>query len=450
MADLDEADVNAEGEGLAAQPAGVPEDTGPISLKDFITEVTPYPEERANRIKFFYKKRERQPERYTYTARGDLEIRSKAGAVEETIPLMVYIPYDTATRETREQNRLDAIGQAEAEYEDALSALRDAMVNYKLTGAVQPVLAAQRAAAEADQVLSRVRYGGRAIQDIANPDIADVLFDEKGGRKLFSQKGKDPFKKQLARLVVSEFPYMSFYGTYMDAPDVEPVADVEDGMDEPAPAEGATRKKLKDGRWARFFFEGDEGANGFLSPMWPVEFTMGSTRFFTALQAYEVERAKEAGQEAIRAALLKTRSTRTMRFITKKFETPPKNSKALWTQIFTAIYQQHPELKAKLLSTGTDALVYADLRKGPAGIGLGERDTGALDPSKWTGENHVGLALETLRYQFREGTAAESARNDDVDEAVISKEEQDAARTAAIIAQQKSKFQFKRKGAAPV
>ena len=66
MADLEEQDVDAVGAAPAeasAQPAGVPEDTGPVSLKEYVTEVPPYPEERANRIKFFYKKRERQPGR---------------------------------------------------------------------------------------------------------------------------------------------------------------------------------------------------------------------------------------------------------------------------------------------------------------------------------------------------------------------------------------------------
>jgi len=421
-----------------------------ISLEDYITEVPPYTEDRMKRIKFFFKKREgKQRERYTYTARGNLEIRNKAGAVEETIPIKAYIPYDTITRETREQNRLDAIAQGETEYEAALAVLKDAMEEYKRTDAVQPVLAAQKAVSEADQILSRIRYGSRAIKMIPNPDINDILFDETGGpRKLFRPlypKGDD---LRVTRFITLEMPYRSFYGTYVDAPDAEPVEDIEDGLQEVGASESAIRQKLKDGRTARMFFDADDGLNAFLSPFWPVEFTMDSTRYFTAYQAFEVARATDAGKEDIKAALLKTRSPRTMRFITKKFETPAKNSKALWTAIYTAIYSQHPEMKAKLLETTTDALVFADIRKGSSGVGLGERDKAILDPTKWQGENHLGLALESLRYQYREGTVADVARNDAPDESVISKEEQEKAKTGAII-QAKRQFQFKRRGAQP-
>lgn len=441
--------VNAN---IKAAEAAVPElqdadGSEEISLQDYITEVPPYTEDRMKRIQFFFKKREgKQRERYTYTARGNLEIRNKAGAVEETIPLKAYIPYDTITRETREQNRLDAIGQGETEYEAALATLKAAMEEYKRTDAVQPVLAAQKAVSEADQILSRIRYGSRAAIMIPNPDINDILFDETGGsRKLFRSlyKGDD---LRVTRFITLEMPYRSFYGTYTDAPDAEPVEDIEDGLEEVGASESAIRQKLKDGRTARIFFDADDGLNAFLSPFWPVEFTMDSTRYFTAYQAFEVARATDAGKEDIKAALLKTRSPRTMRFITKKFETPAKNSKALWTAIYTAIYSQHPEMKTKLLETTTDALVFADIRKGSSGVGLGERDKAILDPTKWQGENHLGLALESLRYQYREGTVADVARNDAPEESVISKEEQEKAKMGAII-QAKRKFQFKKPGA---
>jgi predicted NAD-dependent protein-ADP-ribosyltransferase YbiA (DUF1768 family) len=430
----------------------MPDDTVP-SLKEYIMEEKPYTEDRAKRILYFFRKRERNPDRFTYTKKGDLEFRGKTGAVEETIPLKVYVPYDTATRELREQTRLDAIGQAENEFETAMANLREAMSNYKATGAVQPVIAAQKAAEEADQVLSRVRFGTRNTQLIRNPDMDDVLFDEKGtgGRKLISGNTQDPWKKKVVRMVTLEFPYMSFYGTYMDAPDTEPVEDIDETMDVVGADQAAVRQKLKDGRTARIFCDADDGANGFLSPFWPVEFTLDTTRYFTAWQAYEVMRAKEHGKEEIRQALMKTRAPRTMRFLTKTFDKPLKDSKNAWLKIFTAIYSQHPELKEKLTNTGTDALVFADVRKGASGIGLGERDRYTLDPSKWQGDNHVGLALETLRYQLREGTAGDIAQNDDIKEKVISEEEQMKARQGAIINQARgqSQFQFKKKPRPP-
>jgi len=250
----------------------------------------------------------------------------------------------------------------------------------------------------------------------------------------------------LARLITLETPYLSFYGQYTDAAAATGATDITDGMEMPTDAsEAATRQRLKDGRMARMFSETDDGPTGFLSPFWPVEFTMDDTKYFTALQAFEVARASELGNEALRVALLRTRSTRTMRFLTKKIDKQPKDVKGLWLRIFTAIFQQHPELKERLLATGTDALVFADMRAGPSGIGMGVRESGVLDPSRWKGENMVGAALEALRIQFREGTAAEAARTDAPTEEVITTDEQEAAKVGAIISA-KRKFQFKRPG----
>jgi hypothetical protein len=85
------------------------------------------------------------------------------------------------------------------------------------------------------------------------------------------------------------------------------------------------------------------------------------------------------------------------------------------------------------METGTDALVYADLRLGPSGIGLAEKDSRVLDPSKWKGENAVGLALETVRTQMREGSIQDIAANSKPKESVITEEEQSKAKVGAII-----------------
>lgn len=419
------------------------------TLQEYIKVELPYPDERIKRMQTFYKKREKNPDRYTYSEKGELVFLDKSGAVEETIPLRPYVAWTAAEREERDQARLDAIGRAETAYEEAMEGLRAAQAEHAATGAIQPLLAAQKAVRDADSVLSRVRYGQRGIQLLPNPETRSVLFDQRYETRKLIPGGagtKDPFGKELIRLLTLEVPYITFYGQYTDAPDAAGTTDITDGMEKPTDAsEAATRQRLKDGRMARIFSEADDGPNGYLSPFWPVEFTMDDTKYFTALQAFEVARARELGNEALRVALLRTRSTRTMRFLTKKLDRQPKDVKSLWVRIFTAVYQQHPELKERLLATGTDALVFADLRTGPSGIGMGIREAGVLDPSRWKGENMVGAALESLRIQFREGTAAEAARTDAPTEAVITTEEQDAAKVGAIISA-KRKFQFKRPG----
>ena len=422
--------------------------TPDLDLTNYIRVDLPYPPEQVKRIEYFYKKREHNRERYRPTKTGDLAFYSKTGELEESIHLLTYVPHAPEMREKMDQSRLDAIGFAETAYDEALVKLREATTRYRESGSTEGVLAAQKAVAEADQILSRVRYPMRDIQVLANPETRDINFDQaKEQRKLFS--GTDPFKKKLSRIVTLEHNLYNFYGKYVEGgPDTETGIDIDSQVDKAIPSEGETRRRLKDGRMARVFFdvESNSDSNTFLSPCWPVEFTLDEVRYFTALQAFEAERARMAGQEALRASILRTRSTRTMRFLTKKFDTQPKDVKGLWLRILTAVYQQHPELLQKLMTTGTDALVFADIRQGPSGTGFGEQTREVLDPARWTGENAMGIALETLRYQLREGNAKESAKTDNVKEAVITKEEQEAAKVGAIVAAKK-KFQIKRPGA---
>jgi len=424
-----------------------------VDLGEFIREVQPYSDEKIKLIQKYYKNlgaprargnlvpgRTADKDRiYATNAAGNLEIRTTTGAVEETIILKTYVPHDTLARDTMDQERLDALGAANTLYEAALTNLRKAMHTYRTTGAVQPVLAAQNMAKDADRILTRVRYATRGIQALPNPEVREVLFDSVDDkyevRRLF--KFDDPYSKELYRVAVIEHPFNKFYGTYVESPDAVPGQDVDAPVEESVDA--TLRQKLRDGRWARIFREVD-GTSGTLSPYWPADFTMDSVRYSSAYQAFEYQRASEAGLEDLKKRILGTRSARTIQFYTKKMDKQPKDVKGLWLRIFTAVYQQHPELKQKLMETGTDALVFADVRPGPSGTGVGERTKECLDPSKWTGENAVGLSLETLRYQFREGSAAEVAEDTAPTTSVITEEEQEKAKTGAIIGQRKKFF----------
>jgi len=294
-------------------------------------------------------------------------------------------------------------------------------------------LEARRAAARSAVRISLV---------IDNPTTRDVLFDQPyETRKLFyssslpyqyydqgksnansSEDARDPFDKKVVRILYRDFPAASFYGRYVPGAEVPKPA---------APDELEFRKVLKDGRKVRIIFDTDDAVNAFLSPMWPVEFVVAETRFFTAYQAYEVMRAKELGNDTLAASLLKTRSVRMMRVLTQKVTDHPKDARGLWVSIYTALYQQHPELQAKLLETGADSIVYADARPGPSGIGISQKDAAVLDASQWKGENLVGLAQEQVRSQLREG--GQEAPPATATDGVITEAEQARARTGAII-----------------
>uniref|UniRef100_A0A6C0K038 NADAR domain-containing protein n=1 Tax=viral metagenome TaxID=1070528 RepID=A0A6C0K038_9ZZZZ len=421
--------------------------TPEIDLTNYIRDEIPYPPEQATRIEYFYKKRENNRALFTPTKTGDLAIYSKGGELNESIRLLTYVPHAPEMRERMDQDRLDAIAISSKKYDEAILNLRSAMIKYKISGSIADVVSAQRAVKEADEVLSKVRYRTRNIQTLANPETRDILFDRpKETRKLFSGKEKDPYKKQLFRLITLEHPLYTFYGKYVESsPDIETGIDIDSQVNKAIPSAGDTRRRLKDGRMARIFFdvESDTNSNTFLSPFWAADFTMDGVLYCCALQAFEAERARMGGQEALRASILRTRSPRSIRFLTAKFKTQPKDVKGLWLRIFNELYQQHPVLLEQLLATGTDAIVFADVRQGPSGTGFGEQTREILDPSRWTGENAVGLALETLRYQHREGSAKEVSKSAVIKESTITREEQDKAKVGAIIGEKK-KFQVKK------
>ena len=119
--------------------------------------------------------------------------------------------------------------------------------------------------------------------------------------------------------------------------------------------------------------------------------------------------------------------------LVKQVQGHPKNAKSLWLKIYTAVYNAYPNMAAKLLATGSDTLVFADTREGPSSVGLGEKDPATLDPAKWKGENAVGVAQETVRTRLRESTLEEAPQAENVEAAVITEEEQAAAKVGAII-----------------
>ena len=154
----------------------------------------------------------------------------------------------------------------------------------------------------------------------------------------------------------------------------------------------------------------------------------------------DIDAAKHAD---LQKKLLGTRSGGTIQRYMKDIKTQVKDPKGTWMMIYTALFEQHEQLKTRLLSTGTDALVF--VYDAPTGVGLEATD----DPSTWKGENAVGSALETLRTQFREGTSRlAGVSNVGPKQSVITEEQQAAAKQGAIMGAQKKKgFVFKSKGA---
>jgi len=396
----------------------------------------PYDKEQLKAIESFFKKRTKLPGQYRFDLNGNLDIGEGAGRSKTSagkIQLQRFVPLDPSERQAIEDVRLTSLTELDEGYETEMNTLRDAWEEYNTTGNMRPVLASNQRMTEIDAKRNAVRSAVRNLIAIQNPAVNEILLDQRyEERKMFEQK--DPFDKELVRLAFYTFAPEVDQGKYVPDEAGEVKEEDEAGLDKAN--EILYRQRLKDGRAARIFYDTDSDVNGFMSPMSIVDFNTnisGDVRYSSAIQAYEVERAKELGNDDMAASLLKTRSPRTIRLMTRKVVGHPKDAKTLWIKIYTSIFEQHPILKAKLLDTGSDTLVFADIREGPSGIGLAEKDAAALDPARWKSENAVGLALETVRTRMREGVVEEGAAAEVAVGGSITEEEQKKAKVAAII-----------------
>ena len=402
-----------------------------------------YTKEILSAIAAFFKGRAKQPDIFTYSFSGDLETkdgvigRGKKKVPAGTIYLQNFVPLEPAERAALEEKRLTDLAALDEEYEAEVIVLKAAWDEYEATQTKRAVLNSNQRLTEIDARRSAVRAQVRDLMYIDNPSTNEILLNDLyETRKMFSPG--DPYEKAIwgpvVRMAFYTFPSEIEMGKYV------PEKATEDGKEE-EPEQTANeilyRQRLKDGRFARIFYDTDSDTNGFMSPMWPVEFTINvggvDSRYSSPLQAYQTERARELGNTALADSLLKTRSPRTVLLLTRTLKGHPKDAKGLWLKIYTAVYETYPNLKARLLATGSDTLVFADTRDGPSSIGLAEKDSAALDPAKWKGENAVGLAQETVRTRLREGTLEEAPQAENVQNAVITEEEQAKAKVAAII-----------------
>jgi len=431
---------------------GAPAAAAPTEAEEAVPEVQlpvlPYTKEVLATMKEFFKGRAKNPARYTYTSGGDLEIKEGDGekgkkkVAAGTILLHNFVPLDPAERALLEETRLEALSALDEEYEAEILVLKAAWDEYEATQTMRAVLNSNQRLTEIDARRNAARSQIRDIINIPNPVIRDIMLSDRyEERKMFSPKDRfdrDVMDMMLARMAFYPYPAEVEMGKYVpDELAKQEHIDAEEEASATATNEMLYRQKLKDGRFARIFFDTDSDVNGFMSPMWPVDFTLSiggtNSRYSSPIQAYQVERVKELGNAVLAESLMKTRSPRMVFVMVRQVKGHPKDAKGLWLKIYTAIYETYPNLAARLLATGSDTLVFADAREGPSSIGVGEKDSAALDPAKWKAENAVGLAQETVRTRLREGTLENAPQVEDVDAAVITEEEQAKAKVAAII-----------------
>jgi ribA/ribD-fused uncharacterized protein len=152
---------------------------------------------------------------------------------------------------------------------------------------------------------------------------------------------------------------------------------------------------------------------GYLSQWYPSKFTIDGVEYNTAEQYMMAEKARFfLGSHPENADILKAIMT----------SNSPREQKALggkvrgfvdseWVKVARDVvyrgnlakFQQNPDLKEKLLATGSKTIVEASPIDQRWGIGLSADDPRAREPSQWRGHNWLGEAIMQVRQTLNKG-----------------------------------------------
>lgn len=157
------------------------------------------------------------------------------------------------------------------------------------------------------------------------------------------------------------------------------------------------------------FLGADEGKGEWrvLSNMYEAPFQVDSITYPTAEHYFQWSKAKQFGDGASAAKILKTPSAKSVKALGKKVtgfdkEAWDKTKDGIMRTAIKAKFMQHPDLKTKLLETGTRPIGEASARDKYWGIGTSAETSKANDPSKWPGKNVMGKMLMDLRTELKE------------------------------------------------
>jgi ribA/ribD-fused uncharacterized protein len=129
--------------------------------------------------------------------------------------------------------------------------------------------------------------------------------------------------------------------------------------------------------------------------------------FPTVEHYFQWSKAKQFGDAEAQAKILKTTSAKSVKAYgdkVKDFKEDEWNEKRdqVMRTALKAKFMQHPDLKAKLLSTGDRPIGEANARDKYWSIGTGADTSKAKVPSKWPGKNRLGQLLMELRSELKE------------------------------------------------
>lgn len=344
----------------------------------------------------FFRARKKDPKLFTFTAEGDLQVPEMRGQPAKVIPLPYYRQATTQEQDEGIQKRYDQLVTIEKEFDETYRLYKEAVQTWRDTSKASDVLKYQRDLVRLDAIRTRLRSPLLWTKEFKRLAIRDLLVDE------FYQTKKLGYSAYVLRM--RSLPFEEFV-RIGEAP-AEPTPEVED--------EGGESDEEEEKAAFIFFNNPAEPDHGVFSPDTMVEIVYNSTKYNCLTQAYEGERLKTLGRDAVRQMVLKQRNPNLMRGFALKVAGEVENPRELWIEVIKALVAQHPRFGEALRATGDDTLVYANPKEGRYGIGLAADDPLAMSKAGWKGPNFLGQAWQVVRGTLepvREGGDEEEEEN---------------------------------------
>lgn len=345
---------------------------------------------------------------FRYSNEGDLEFYDKKGELINAIATKYYRAPTMEEIAEVERQRLTAVAEAQEAFEQARRELRAVLE------VPQPelgdVLRLNRKVTEADMALQSARYQLKAIRTIESVDTSMILLDEPGE------------KRKLFDVVAFEGRTLTLQEQY-----VREGKNIPQNVLEAAQQAEAMRRTRKAARvqGVIFFKLPDTNEYGYMSLEWSVILTYNGTRYKSAKHALFGELAKHFKDMAMFGRIQATEDPEALAY---NYVDSNGATKEAWDskraelvqKIVREKFKQNPELGEKLVQTG-DVVIAADVIDDTLfGIGRSMEDPKAMKPRKWTGQNLLGKTIEKVRNQLQK--ERREAQTVEVNEAVTASE----------------------------
>ena len=364
-------------------------------------------------IEAYWRAKDKRPDLFTYTDKGDLKAPPTEDLPEKIFPLPTYRP--ATLEEINEawavrQSLFDPIYES---IETAKDSLRAALAAYAAgTGTEKEVVIANQTVAAEEAKLTLARSPLRWIDSTyENPTTNTIILENR------YEVRKLGYPIHIERR----------YGIELEAL-IKPLNE----------AEEAAAAAIRAGELAPGDLHFVVTNASPLGLQYPFDLKVGDTTYYTAFTAIFGEVAKQSGNQELFQTLLGTRSVRTVRNLTRDFTSQQITSDVV-ERVIDAAAEQIPNFREALLKTGDQPILYVT-KKGldPVfTVGLDERSEELQRTNRWAGENLWGKALVKARTRFSElavtGAEVKPVASAAPGPASITEAEQQQAKTGAII-----------------